>query len=132
VPSVRSHTQAARKQAARDTASRESAARPRPRKVSGSLPRSKIRWDRKFRAVMVVVFLLVGWIGLKAGLALIATQAQANSELRLVSALKKSNSRLEAQARALNERSTIVRQARALGMVDAGERPYVIVGLNQH
>lgn len=81
---------------------------------------------------MVLVFLLVGWIGLKAGLALLATHAQASRELHLVSALRKSNQRLEAQANALNQRATIIRQARALGMVEAGERPYVIVGLKHH
>lgn len=78
---------------------------------------------------MALVFVLVGWIGVKAGLALIATHAQAEQELRLVSTLSKSNHRLEAQARALKQPATIIQAARALGMVKAGERTYVVVGL---
>lgn len=78
---------------------------------------------------MVAVFALVGWIGVKAGMALLDAHAQANQELQLVSQTARENHRLEAQEKALSQRATIIRDARALGMVRVGERPYVVVGL---
>lgn len=78
---------------------------------------------------MVVVFVLVGWIGLRAGLSLMSTHAAANQELELVSSLSKSNHRLEAQIKALNQPATIITDARSLGMVRGGERSYSVVGL---
>ncbi len=66
----RSHTAAARN--ARTARSHETHARPR--QVAQRLPISKVGWDRKFRFVMLVVVALVGWIGLKAGLALMAAR----------------------------------------------------------
>jgi len=92
------------------------------------LPISKIGWDRKFRIVMLVVVALVGYIGLKAGLALYAARTQATQESSLVSSLQKQHGQLVAQERALHQQSTIMRDARQLGMVSAGERAYVIVG----
>jgi uncharacterized ion transporter superfamily protein YfcC len=92
------------------------------------LPISKIGWDRKFRIVMLVVVALVGYIGLKAGLALYAARTQATQEASLVSSLQKQHRQLVAQERALHQQSTIMGDARQLGMVSAGERSYVIVG----
>jgi hypothetical protein len=96
--------------------------------VAHRLPISKIGWDRKFRVVMVVVVALVGYIGLKAGLALYAARTQAAQESSLVSSLQSQHSHLLAVKRALSQKDTIMRDARQLGMVTAGERPYVIVG----
>jgi cell division protein FtsB len=96
--------------------------------VAQRLPISKIGWDRKFRMVMLVVVLLVGYIGLKAGLALYAARTQATQESSLVSSLQKQHRQLVAQERALHQQATIMRDARQLGMVSAGERAYVIVG----
>jgi hypothetical protein len=128
VPSSRSNGQAARAPRGAPR-SQTAAARPRPERVSRTLPASKIRWDRKFRAVMIGVFLLVGWIGLKAGLTLMQTHSQANAELQLVSNIARQNHILERQKRALSQRATIIRDARALGMVKVGERPFVVTGL---
>ena len=88
---------------------------------------SKIGWDRKFRFVMLVVVAMVGWIGLKAGLALMAARAQAAQETSLVRSLEHQHSELLAQKRALFQKATIMRDARQLGMVQVGERPYVYV-----
>ncbi len=89
--------------------------RVRPRQVTHRLPISKIGWDRKFRLVMVVVFGLVGWIGLKAGLALIAARGQAAQETGLVSSLQTQHRQLVAQEQALHQPATIMRDARQLG-----------------
>jgi uncharacterized protein HemX len=118
-----SHTSAAR--TARSARSREEATRPR--QVARRLPVSKVGWDRKFRLVMVLVFGLVGWIGLKAGLALMAARAQAVQQADVVTSLEAQHRRLLAQERALHQPATIMRDARQLGMVLAGERSYVVV-----
>jgi cell division protein FtsB len=96
--------------------------------VAQRLPISKIGWDRKFRIVMVVVVAMVGYIGLKAGLALYAARTQAAQESSLVSSLQKQHRQLVATKRSLSQQSTIMSDARQLGYVSAGERPYVIVG----
>ncbi|MDE3130454.1 MAG: septum formation initiator family protein [Acidobacteriota bacterium] len=119
----RSHTAAARN--ARTSTSHEP--RARPRQVAQRLPISKFGWDRKFRIVMLVVVAMVGWVGLKAGLALVSARAQAAQEASLVSSLLKQHSQLVAQQKALHQKSTIMRDARQLGMVSAGERPFVVV-----
>jgi cell division protein FtsB len=88
---------------------------------------SKIGWDRKFRFVMLAVVGLVMLVGLKAGLALMSARAQAAQESSLVSSLQKQHRQLVAQERALHQKATIMRDARQLGMVAAGERPFVVV-----
>lgn len=120
----RSHTAAARN--ARTSRSQHTHAAPR--QVVHRLPISKIGWDRKFRIVMLVVVAMVGYLGLKAGLALYAARNQAAQETSLVTSLQRQHRQLVAQERALHQKTTIIRDARQLGMVAAGERPYVIVG----
>ena len=113
---------------ARSTSSARSQERaPRPRAVSQRLPKSKIGWDRKFRTVMIVVFGLVGWIGVKAALSMYSAQQQASQEHATLESLLTQNRRLTARKDALNQRATIERDARHLGMVLAGERSYVVI-----
>ncbi len=119
----RSHTAAARN--ARTSRSQEQ--RARPRQVTHRLPISRIGWDRKFRIVMLVVVAMVGLLGLKAGLALVSARAQAAQESSLVTSLERQHRQLVAQEKALYQKATIIRDARQLGMVAAGERPYVVV-----
>jgi cell division protein FtsB len=89
---------------------------------------SKVGWDKKFRLVMIIVFAMVSWIGLKAGLALLSARSQSAQEISLVSSLKAQHRRLVAQEKALHQPATIMREARQLGMVQSGERSYVVVG----
>ncbi len=63
------------------------------------------------------------------GLSLLATHSQANREQATVQQLARENRSLEQQQRSLTNPATIASDARALGMVQAGERPYVITGL---
>jgi len=100
---------------------------PHARVVSQRLPRSKVGWDRKFRTVMVLVFCLVGWIGIKAGLAMYSAQQQASAEGATLQSLKVQNRQLRSREQALSQNATIERDARHLGMVKAGERTYVTV-----
>jgi cell division protein FtsB len=95
--------------------------------VSRRLPKSKLGWDRKFRTVMVLVFCLVGWIGVKAGLAMYSAQQQASAEGATLQSLKLQNRQLHNRERSLGQNATIERDARHLGMVKLGERSYVTV-----
>jgi len=79
---------------------------------------------------MLLVLALIGYIGLKAGLALLATHAQAQQEAGLVASLRRQNRALVQQQRQLSQRATIIRDARALGMVRVGEKAYVVTGLS--
>ena len=76
---------------------------------------------------MLVVVAMVGWIGLKAGLALMSARAQASQETSLISSLERQHRQLLAQERALHQKTTIMRDARQLGMIQVGERDYVYV-----
>jgi cell division protein FtsB len=113
-------------------AARSPQAVPRARVVPQRLPRSKVGWDRKFRTVMVLVFCLVGWIGIKAGLSMYSAQQQASAEGATLQSLKLQHRQLRAREAALSQNATIVRDARHLGMVMDGERPYVVIGGSSH
>jgi hypothetical protein len=127
-----SHTSAARTAREARTERATERATVAPRQVARRLPISRVGWDRKFRLVMILSFVMVGWIGLKAGVALLSARAQAAQESSLISSLKAQHRSLLARERALHQPSTIMRDARSLGMVRAGERSYVIVGLPSH
>jgi cell division protein FtsB len=106
--------------------------RARPARVDARLPVSKIRWDRKFRALMLVVFALVGWIGVGAFHALWATHTQAAQEHALVSSLQRQNNELKRRQASYSQPATIERAARALGMVKSGEKTFAVTGLKGH
>ena len=57
------------------------------------------------------------------------TKSNADAQHAIVQTLAHQNRALRAQRRALHQPQTIKRYARALGMVQTGERPYVILGL---
>jgi cell division protein FtsB len=61
-----------------------------------------------------------------------STRSKTDQQLAIVQHLAADNRALERQRRLLNDPATIMRDARALGMVQAGERPYVITGLRSH
>lgn len=93
---------------------------------------SQIRWDRKFRAVMLVVLALIGYLGVKGMLDLMAARAQAEQQQAIVHTLARQNRMLEREQTSLSQPATIIRDARALGMVRAGERAYSVTGLPGH
>jgi cell division protein FtsB len=79
---------------------------------------------------MLVVFALVGWIGVGALHALMSTHAQALQEQALVSSLQRENRALARKQASYNEPATIERSARALGMVKSGEKTFAVTGLD--
>ena len=59
-------------------------------------------------------------------LSYINTRAQANQQQAIVSRLSRQNAALLREQKSLSDPATIVSEARQLGMVRAGEQPYVI------
>jgi cell division protein FtsB len=81
---------------------------------------------------MLGVFLLVGWIGVGAFHALMATHTQELQQRALVSSLVRQNRQLRREQASLSQSATIIRDARALGMVRSGERSFAVTGLPGH
>jgi cell division protein FtsB len=77
--------------------------------------------------LLVVLGVVVG-LYVQHTLAYLSTKSQADHQQAIVNGLQRENAFLERQQKSLGQSATIVRDARALGMVRAGERPYVITG----
>lgn len=120
-----------------------SAAQPRRRSRTAPAARSRprltlrdsalrVRWERLGRVVLVGVFAIVLGLYLKQGLSLLGTHSQAAGQQAIVQRLARENRRLERERAALSDPATIELDARKLGMVNPGERPYVVTGLHPH
>ncbi len=75
---------------------------------------------------------VVAGLYIQQGLSYLSTRAQAEQQLAIAQRLSHENALLLKARKSLNDPATIERDARALGMVQAGERPYVITGLPSH
>ena len=104
----------------------------RPRRVPSKRPIARIRWDRVARLGLLVVLVIVAGLYVQHALELLSTHAQASKQLTIVRTLASENAALERQRESLSDPAVIQRDARALGMVRAGERPYVITGQPGH
>jgi cell division protein FtsB len=58
-----------------------------------------------------------------------STRSEADKQRAYVERLAHDNAVLQREQQSLNDPATIKRDARVLGMIQAGERPYVVVGL---
>jgi cell division protein FtsB len=87
-----------------------------------------VRWDRLGRIGLLVVLAAVVGLYAQHTAAYFSTRSRADQQLAIVHRLAADNHALERQQKQLNDPTTIERDARALGMVQAGERPYVITG----
>jgi cell division protein FtsB len=107
--------------------------RPRPRRVSSKGALGRVRWDRVGRVGLLVMLIAVVGLYVQHALAYLSTRSRAEQQQAIVQRLAADNGVLERERTQLNDPATIQRDARALGMVQAGERPYVITGLrNSH
>ena len=79
--------------------------------------------------LLLVVLAVVVGLYVQQGLALLSVHSQADQQRAIVERLAVSNKKLERQQQQLNNPATIQGDARRLGMVMAGERPYVVTGL---
>jgi cell division protein FtsB len=81
------------------------------------------------RVLLVIVLAVVAGLYVQQGLAYLSARSQANQQKAAVLQLRHQNARLSRQQKSLNDTATIMRYARQLGMVQPGERPYVVTGL---
>ena len=93
--------------------------------------RTQIRWDRLGRWALIAVlgFVLYLYIGPLA--TWVSTYKEAGRKRAEVAALKEQNRRLQERRAELRDPSALEREARRLGMVKAGEKSYVIEGLER-
>jgi cell division protein FtsB len=89
-----------------------------------------IRWDRIGRWALIGVFALVLYLYIGPALTWISTYKEAGRQREAVAALRAENERLRARKAELSAPGAIEREARRLGMVKAGERAYIVEGLD--
>jgi cell division protein FtsB len=77
----------------------------------------------------LIVLAVVAGLYLQDAINFIQTRSEAKSQQANVQQLARANAALRKQQAALNNPAAIKDDARALGMVQAGERPYVVIGL---
>jgi len=80
----------------------------------------------------VIVLTVVAGLYIQRGLAFLSARTQAHEQKAIVLRLRQQNAELARQQKSLNDPATIMRYARQLGMVQPGERPYVVTGLSGH
>ncbi len=90
-----------------------------------------MRWDRLGRTALLIVLVVVAGLYVQHIIEYFAARGQANVQHALVQQLARQNTSLRAQRAALQQPATIKRYARGLGMIQSGERPYVILGLSR-
>jgi len=93
---------------------------------------AKIRWDRVGRTSLLVVLAVVAGLYVQHAIEYLSIRSQATAQHAYVQRLARDNAALRREQQALNDPVTIKRDARALGMIQAGERPYVVIGLGGH
>ncbi len=89
----------------------------------------RVRWDRVGRIGLLVVLAVVVGVYVQDALSYLSTRSQAEQQQAIVRQLARANAQLLRQQKSLGDPATIIHDARVLGMVRAGERPYVITGL---
>ena len=99
-------------------------ARGRPRVLAGGA--AAIRWDRMSRVALLFVLVVLVYLYAGPARSYWTTVREAKQRRAEVAVLKRENKRLRARRQALRGASALEREARRLGMVKAGERPYVI------
>jgi cell division protein FtsB len=90
---------------------------------------ARVRWDRIGRTALLIVLVVVAGLYIQHTIDYFMTRSNAEAQHAIVRQLAHQNASLRARARTLRQPNAIKRYARALGMVQAGERPYVVIGL---
>jgi cell division protein FtsB len=91
--------------------------------------RTRIRWDRLGRWALIAVLAFVVYLYIGPAATWVSTYREAGRKRAEVAALKDENRRLRERRRELRDPQALEREARRLGMVEAGEKSYVIEGL---
>ena len=122
------HSSAATRRAPAARRGRTSSRRAR----NTSSPWARVRWDRVGRTSLLVVLAVVAGLYIQHAIDYLTTRVQADRQQEHVQQLARANAQLRAEQKSLSDPATIKRDARALGMVQAGERSYALVGLPKH
>jgi cell division protein FtsB len=93
--------------------------------------RTRIRWDRLGRWALIVVLGFVLYLYVGPAATWVSTYREAARKRADVAALKHENRRLTERRRELQHPAALDREARRLGMVKAGEKSYVVEGLEK-
>ena len=88
-------------------------------------PVARMRWDRLGRIAMLCVLAALVYLYMSAGVRLLSTWREARSDSAQVAVLEHEHMLLQHQHEALGRRGTVEAEARKLGMMQAGEQPYV-------
>jgi hypothetical protein len=78
---------------------------------------------------MLCLLLALAYLYLSAGIRIFSTWSQARSDSAQLLMLEHEHTLLAHQHEALGRRGTVEEEARRLGMMKAGEQPYVVTGL---
>jgi hypothetical protein len=117
------------------TARRPTRARPSyrlaPRPSSRGRPQSRIHWDRLGRIALVLVLFVILVLYIHPLFNFVDAWQESRAERERLTEATAENERLRGRAAALDDPDAAEREAREIGMVAAGERPYVIHGLGR-
>lgn len=103
----------------------------RIRPTGGKRPASRIRWDRLGRYALIATLLAILALDISPARSYITQRGTAAEHRAEVVSLEKENARLKARERELRNPRTLEQAARRLGMVEQGERAYVIENLRR-
>jgi cell division protein FtsB len=90
---------------------------------------TRIRWDRFGRIVLVLVLLavLVSYVG--PSLHAFESWRESKAADERLAVLQQENAELTRKAKSLESDAAVMAEARKLGLVGAGEQPYVVDGV---
>ena len=101
--------------------------RARPRRSVGDAP--QVRWDRIGRLALAAVLVVLVYLYVSAGLALLSSWSASHTDAAHLIALERENATLKAQRASLERSYNIEAQARALGMGRPGEKLFIVTHL---
>jgi cell division protein FtsB len=98
-------------------------------RTASSLRHSPVRWDRVGRVALLLLLLGVLALYVRPAIAYVGALRESHSRHADIKRLEADHRRLLGRRAALRDPQVIETEARRLGMVRAGERPYVVDGL---
>jgi len=88
-----------------------------------------VRWDRVGRVAMLCVLAALLYLYVSAGVHMLSTWRQASHDSAAVAAMEREHTQLLHQHEVLSRPETLEVEARKLGLIKAGEQPYLVSGL---
>jgi cell division protein FtsB len=93
--------------------------------------RTRIRWDRLGRWALIGVFAFVLYLYIGPAISWVKTYREAGRQRAEVASLQAENSKLRKARDELSGKGALEREARKRGLVKAGERAYIVEGLER-